>query len=349
MVTATSLVLMLSGCGDDDTSDPDPSAAPSEPTPSERTPADTASTSASPTATFTASDNIVVEAAVDADFATQFTAVADGDLWFPNPDEGTVTRVDGRSGKILATIKVAEPRPPLPQAVTADPSGQVWVAATSAASALRVDPKNNRVSETVKLPVAPYGIAVTATDIWATGFEQGLIVRVDRATGREVARLTDLASPTAVVVAHDAVWVAEHRTGQVARIDPTTNKVTDIVETGSTLERLTSSSDAIWAAANTGSALVRVDPTSLEQTSLSLGSNAYGVAVSNEGIWVTIGPQQGCDETNSYVVLVDPERLEERGRVPIGCAFAVAAGPTGLVIAGSDGFPPALVPLRWRQ
>ena len=205
------------------------------------------------------------------------------------------------------------------------------------------------MSETVELPVAPYGIAVTATDIWATGFEQGLIVRVDRATGREVARLTDLASPTAVVVAHDAIWVAEHRSGEIARIDPATNKVTDIVETGSTLERLTSSSDAIWAAANTGSALVRVDATSLEQTSLSLGSNAYGVAVSNDGIWVTIGPQQGCDETNSYVVLVDPERFEERGRVAVACAFSVAVGPTGLVVAGSDAFPPALVPLRWRE
>lgn len=294
---------------------------------------------------------LTVEATTEAAFATQFTTVADGDIWLPNPDDGQVTRVDGATGEIVTEIPVGDPDAlgfnPDPQSVTTDPAGQVWAGIFSTDSADRIDPATNQVVESVPLGIDPYGIAVTDTDIWATDFEEGLVIRVDRATGAEVARITDVVtSPTAVLHALDAIWVAHHRSGRVVRIDPGTNTVVGMAETRRTVEAMIEYDGAIWLASNSGHGLKRIDPVTFEVASIALGGNAYGVAGGPDGLWVTVGPHEGCDDRNSFVVLVDPERLAEVDRLPVECAFAVGALAGGRVLVGIDAPPARLAVVR---
>ena len=92
---------------------------------------------------------------------------------------------------------------------------------------------------------------------------------------------------------------------------------------------------------------MRIDSATLELDSIPRGSNAYGIAVGDDGVWVTTGPQDGCNSENSAVVLIDAQRRQELVRAEVGCAFALAAAPGGLVVAGTDDTPSTIVMLRW--
>lgn len=352
------LALTAAACGDDG----DPASTPS--TPSAASTASTPSTATATTQRSTASTPATVEPSIrptkglsvvrteDASFATQFVTLAAGDAWLPNPDNNQVSRVDGETGRVVAEIPVGNPDAygfsPDPQSLTTDPAGQVWGGAFSTDSAVRIDPAKNKVVESVPLGIDPYGLAVTKTDIWATDFEENEVIRVDRSSGAEIARL-EVASPTAILQATGAVWVTGHRDGRVLRIDPATNEITGTAQTSGTLEGMVYHDGALWVASNTGQAVERIDPSSLEVTSIPLPYNAYGIAAGPDGIWATASAPEGCDATNSVVVLIDPDREVVKAQYPVECAFAVAALAGGRAIVQSD-TPSATTNavLRWR-
>ena len=292
---------------------------------------------------------LTVERTAKAEAAYLFTTVADGDVWLPNPDAGQVTRVDGKSGDVVATIDVRDYDGfnPHPQTLTTDPDGDVWVPLLRNHAAARIDPRTNKVVQNVPVEIDPYGIAATGSDLWMSDFEAEVIIRVDRASGRELARITDVRSPMGRVVAAGDVWVESHREGVITRIDPDTNRVVSHIDSLGTLHGLAPSADALWVAATSKTSLTRIDLETLEPDSVDLGAPTFGVAVGDDGIWVTTGPGDGCDETNSSVVLVDPRSLEELGRSPLACAFAIGASPRGLTVVGTDDAAPTVVGLRW--
>jgi YVTN family beta-propeller protein len=294
-------------------------------------------------------EGVAIGESQEAAYATVFPAAADGALWFANPDDGRVTRVDADSGDIAQVIDLVEPETdfnPLPHALAAGPDGDLWVTLQRSGKVARIDPATNEVAESVTLGVYPYGIAVAATDVWVTDFEAGIVARVDKATGREVARNETIDSPMGVMVTAGAVWVTGHREGTVFRLDPETAEVTGRVGSLGELNGFAADDEALWVGASS-SGLVRIDPGTLQPEPVDLGGPVYGVAVGRDGIWVTTGPAFGCDETNSAVVLVDPESLAELGRAPLACAFAVAAAPDGRAVAASDAEPASLAALEW--
>lgn len=294
-------------------------------------------------------EGVTIGKTQEAAYATLFPAAADGALWFANPDDGGVTRVDADSGEVTQVIDLVEPETdfnPLPHAVAAGPDGDLWVTLQRSGRVARIDPATNEVAESLSLGVYPYGIAVDATEVWVTDFEAGIVARVDKATGRELARNEKIDSPMGVVVTPGAVWVASHREGTVFQLDPETARVTGRVESLGELNGFVADEEALWIGTSSSS-LVRIDPGTLETESVELGSPVYGVAVGRDGIWVTTGPVFGCDETNSAVVLVDPGSLTELGRVPLACAFAVAAARDAGAVAGSDADPASLAALAW--
>ncbi len=299
-----------------------------------------------------AAPGITTSLPVTSPFAYLFTTVADGDVWLPNSDDGAITRIDGDSGEVRAHIDLHEPGSvdnPQPQSLTTDPAGDVWAPLLMAGAAVRIDPRTNRIVERVPVDFHPYGVAATNTDLWLTDFEAGLVVRIDRSTGREIARIAEVTTPTAVVVAAGSVWVVDHRRGAVVQIDPATDRVVDRVHPLGSLEGIAASEDALWVASTSNRAVYRIDLDTRAFREVKVGAPAYGVAVGDAGIWVTTGPKNGCDTSNSAVVLIDRSSLRERGRTAISCAFAVGAAPGDLVVVGTDETEPTIVTLRWKD
>ena len=134
--------------------------------------------------------------------ATAIAAGA-GALWVASEEAGTVTRVDPRSGAVVASIPVGN----APSALAVG-DGAVWVVSRSEGTLSRVDPGTNAVSGSVRVGTDLTGVAVGEGAVWVAGGEEGTVARVDSGDLRVVKKRKTGSSPSAVAVAGGSVWVA---------------------------------------------------------------------------------------------------------------------------------------------
>jgi ABC-type branched-subunit amino acid transport system substrate-binding protein len=163
-------------------------------------------------------------------------AVGAGAVWASNPD-GTVSRIDPGTGRIVATIEV--------EAKTiAVGDGGVWLVADDN-TVTRIDPRTNRVADRIEVGSNLLtAVAVGAGAVWATS-EEGLLWRIEPGP-RPVTRTIDVGTGVAYVAFGDgAVWTANWADGTVSRVDPRTNAVTDSVEVGAA-QSLAAGAGSAW-------------------------------------------------------------------------------------------------------
>jgi streptogramin lyase len=187
------------------------------------------------------------------------------------PQQNSVMRIDPRTNRVVANIRVLQP-----YAVTLG-FGSVWVTGDGSGSGtvlVRIDPRSNRVVSTTRLSrsVAGYANLTTAGRfVWVTvpaknGTFQ--IVRVDPSTDA----VTLLATVQGAGVAADiaggpgAVWVTQPQTTSpsgLARLDPSTGRVVaritlpDAAPVG--LDAVTTGGGYVWATSVRGY-FWKVDP-----------------------------------------------------------------------------------------
>jgi cytochrome P450/NAD(P)-dependent dehydrogenase (short-subunit alcohol dehydrogenase family)/glutamine cyclotransferase len=214
------------------------------------------------------------------------------------------------------------------QAVAASTSG-VWVAALREQALLCIDPETDAVAERVPVDGQPYALAEDGDHLWITDFEASQVLRFDLRRRQVDATVRDVRFPTGLAVGAGAVWVAQHRSGVVQRIDPRTAEITASVQLRGTLEQVAFGHGAVWVAGNNGHALWRIEPSTREVTEVPLGTNAYGVAVDDTGLWVATFPQSGdCRSSSSRVVHVDVARPVPAARaLPLRLRRGRGGGP----------------------
>ena len=86
-----------------------------------------------------------------------------GSLWVANKSALSVTRVDPRSGRVLATIPVGDG--PSSLAATRD---AIWTSNEYAGTVSRIDPATDRLVHTYAVGASPHGLAVAGRDLWVT-------------------------------------------------------------------------------------------------------------------------------------------------------------------------------------
>jgi DNA-binding beta-propeller fold protein YncE len=170
----------------------------------------------------------------------------------PNMSDGTVTQIDRGSGKVVATISVADPhvlraQGCAPDSVHAYYSGSwgwrmcdtpyamawdgssLWALDNGRTRLVRVDPVLHRTSDEISLPGTGWAVAIGGTTAWVSGFAADhSLYRVDLRTPHAVTTITDLdQGPASLAVDPSGVWVACVRagTGHLDRIDPATGQV----------------------------------------------------------------------------------------------------------------------------
>jgi peptide/nickel transport system substrate-binding protein len=139
-------------------------------------------------------------------------AAGAGALWVASEEAGTVTRIDPRSGAVVAPVNVGNG----PTAV-ATGEGAVWVVNRGDGTLSRVDPATNAVSWTVRVGADPRAVAAGGGAVWVAGGEDATVVRVDPHGPRVLARLHTGSSPTALTVAGGSVWTAATATAAAHR------------------------------------------------------------------------------------------------------------------------------------
>src|SRR2546428_12078274 len=175
--------------------------------------------------------------------------VAAGAVWVPNTGDGTVARIDPRSDRVVAKLRIGNQAAfykrdceakgsvhsfmgtsfhgrdcDLPSALSVG-AGTLWILKNDEQMVLRVDPRSQRVLARIALGFVPFDIAATDNAVWITGYWADQLARIDPKTNEVVARLTVPDGASGVAVSDEAVWVASTIAGVVSRIDPTTNRV----------------------------------------------------------------------------------------------------------------------------
>ncbi|HVD49658.1 MAG TPA: hypothetical protein VNB50_06505, partial [Gaiellaceae bacterium] len=89
-------------------------------------------------------------------------AVTSTAIWVSNNGSNTVSRIDPKSRKVVATIRVGQQ--PENAAVAAD--GTVFVPNVGADTVSRIDPATNTVIQTIPVGNGPFPAASAFGDIW---------------------------------------------------------------------------------------------------------------------------------------------------------------------------------------
>ena len=268
----------------------------------------------------------------------------EGAVWVPNTGDGTVSRIDPRSNRVVATLRIGNQLAfyqrdceakgsvhsfmgtsfhvrdcDLPSALAVG-AGALWILKNDEQMLLRVDPRNQHVVARVPLEFVPFDMAATDNAVWITGYWVDQLVRVDPKTNQVVARLTLPDGASGIAVSDQAVWVASTIAGQVSRIDPATNQVVATVALscpaacyqGSLPLAVAAAPEAIWVRTVGDGLLARIDPqtnrvvSSIDVT-YSLGRAGLDhLAVLDDTVWVCgISLQRIDPRTNQVSATVD--------------------------------------------
>src|SRR3989442_3456835 len=173
----------------------------------------------------------------------------EGAVWVPNTGDGTVSRIDPRTNRVVGTLRIGNQLAfykrdceakgsvhsymgtsfhvrdcDLPSALSVG-AGTLWILKNDEQMVLRVDPRSQRVLAGIAVGFVPFDIAATDNAVWITGYWADQLARIDPKTNEVVARLTVPDGASGVAVSDEAVWVASTIAGELSRIDPMTNRV----------------------------------------------------------------------------------------------------------------------------
>jgi len=243
-------------------------------------------------ASATASPSGIAQAVIAVGQRPAVPVAGEGAVWVPNTGDGTVSRIDPRTNKVVATLRIGNQLAfyhrdcegkgsvhsymgtsfhvrdcDLPSAV-AVASHALWVLKNDDKAVLRIDPNTHRVLARIPIGFVPFDMTATDDAVWITGYWEDQLVRVDPRTNQVVARLTLPDGAAGIAVTDQAVWVASTIAGQLSRIDPVTNTVVATVTLtcpiacyqGSMPLTVLATPDAIWVRTVGVGFLNRIDP-----------------------------------------------------------------------------------------
>jgi YVTN family beta-propeller protein len=268
----------------------------------------------------------------------------EGAVWVPNTGDGTVSRIDPRTNRVTATIRIGDQLAfynrdcafagsvhsfmgpsfhvrdcDLPSALAVTP-GALWVLKNDDRTVLQIDPRSNRVVASVPIGFVPFDIAATDGALWITSLYDSKLVRVDTKTNQVVATLDVPDGASGVAATDQVVWVAGSYAGRVSRIDPATNRLVASVVLdcpaacggGSVPLAVAANADMVWVRTVGDGLLVRIDPAT-NRVAATLGTiPALGrdgqdhLALLAGSVWVSgVSLQRVDPATNRVIGTVD--------------------------------------------
>ncbi|MFN2417752.1 MAG: hypothetical protein ABR593_02360, partial [Candidatus Limnocylindria bacterium] len=189
------------------------------------------------------------------------------------------------------TLSPAEPGVP-----AAFGHGSLWLASDPAGTLVRVDPASGEVEATIEIsgPIdRPYNMAPAVDDRW--------------------------------------VWVSSGEDGAIARVDPETNEVADRFEVDAAGYQLISTGSDVYMTDFDRDILVHIDAESGDvEDRLQLPGGPSGLAVTDEGLWVSLWRQE-------RLLLMDPQTVQTFAEYDIGLS-SITLTPDGdsLWISGNN-------------
>jgi DNA-binding SARP family transcriptional activator/streptogramin lyase len=196
-------------------------------------------------------------------------AVGEGGVWVTNADDGTVSRLDPVTGRLVRTIGVGADVNGI-----ATGFGAVWIADGNDGTITRIDPRVNQIERTI----APSGLPTIATNpiffvavgdryVWVTQGNQ--LLRIDPSTNEVTGRAV-VGAATGLAAGGGAVWVTT-LAQRLVRVDPASLRRTADLALPSTAAAVVYAKGSVWLIlAPDAGGLQRLDSVTLTPTSVPL-------------------------------------------------------------------------------
>lgn len=212
----------------------------------------------------------------------------DDHVWVSNYPKNSVTRIDPKTNKIVATIAVGKG----PCSGLAAAFESLWVPNCGDPSVTRVDLKTGQVTATLPLTIgnSEGGLAAGAGSIWMMSDAKGTLVRIDPATSKVVAEIYVAPGSFAVAFGEGAVWVTSTETNLVTRVNPYTNAIEETVAVGPKPRFLAVGEGSVWTINQGDGTISRIDAkTNKVVSTIEAGIPGPGgeIAVGEGSVWVT--------------------------------------------------------------
>jgi DNA-binding beta-propeller fold protein YncE/tRNA A-37 threonylcarbamoyl transferase component Bud32 len=146
-------------------------------------------------------------------------AVGAGSVWVTNTADGSISRVDPETARVLGNPLDVGGRP----TNVAAGGGRVWVVDNFGGRLIPIDPATGgepRTGAAIATAPHPRGIAIGFGSVWLSSGDDGTVARYDLDGGGPTATVEVGADPADVDVGGGAVWTADQGADTVSRIDP---------------------------------------------------------------------------------------------------------------------------------
>jgi len=198
--------------------------------------------------------------------AGDWLAAGEGGIWLSDPPGKVIRRLDPGSGALTATIRV----PQEPCEATDVAFGALWTATCGSPGLARIDPKSNKVSGFVALPLSGEllagegSVGAGAGGVWLViDGPKCLACRVARVNPKSlriVARVPVRKYSASVRTGYGAVWVTNPDANLVQKINPRTNRVVATTKVGLKPRFFDVGEGGVWTLNQRDGSVTRLDP-----------------------------------------------------------------------------------------
>jgi virginiamycin B lyase len=224
-----------------------------------------------------------------------------GSLWVPNCGDKTISRVDLKTGSVMATWPVTIGNSEGGVAVGA---GSFWMMTDAKGTLIRIDPATNITIAAIRIAPGSYAVAFGNDAVWITSTEQNLLTRVNTKTNAVEATIPIGQKPRFLAVGEGSVWTLNQGDGSISRVDMKTNKVVATIEAGIPGDggEIAVGEGSVWATV-LEFPLTRIDPITNRVVQQFFGVGGDSVRVGHGSVWLT-------DLRGGKLLRLDPKRIE---------------------------------------
>jgi virginiamycin B lyase len=224
-----------------------------------------------------------------------------GSLWVPNCGDQSLSRVDLKTGTVLATIPMSIGNTEGGLAVGA---GSVWLMTDARGTLARLDPATNKIVAEITVPAGSFAVAFGEEAVWVTCTEKNLLTRVDPRTNLVVETIEVGPAPRFLSVGEGSIWTLNQGDGSLSRVDPQTNKVVSTIQVGvpGGGGEIAVAEGSVWVT-SFEFPISRIDPSTNKVAQQFAGPGGDAIRVGHGSVWLS-------NLEAGTVWRLDPRRIE---------------------------------------
>jgi DNA-binding beta-propeller fold protein YncE len=212
-------------------------------------------------------------------------ASAFGSVWAASCEDGSLVKIDAKTGKVTASLPRGASG--IPGSITAT-DDSIWLLLDEKTTLARVDPDQMTIVATMRLPSSCRSMVSAEKSLWIACPEENKVYRINPDTNLVDKRIETGAEPAALAFGEGSIWVFCRNQGKLDRIDPKTNKVTKTIDLGTpgAQAQMAIGEGSVWVTM-TGFPITRVDPKDETVMQQFWGTGGGAIAASEGAIWLS--------------------------------------------------------------